>query len=211
MLWMKKIIWPPFLYSFLKLIEASPLEKKILDCGAGGPQPPLALFHSHGFDTYGIDILKSQIEKAEEFCKENNIKIDFREGDMRSIPFEEESFSHIFTQHSICHLSKDDTRNTIDEIYRVLRKGGYCFVDFASVDCSYFGAPTLGEEVQKGEFQYTDSDGDLVLHSFYEDNEPDIFFDEFEIIRKDKIFSEYRTGPGPRTDVHLHYYLKKPE
>lgn len=208
---MEKLIWPSFLYSFLNLIETSSLEKKILDCGAGGSRPPLILFHNFGYDAYGIDILKSQIEKAEEFCKENKINIDFREGDMCSIPFEDESFSHIFTQHSICHLSKDNTRNAIDEMYRVLRKGGYCFVDFASVDCSYFGAPNLGEEVRKGEFQYTDSDGDLVLHSFYEDNESDPFFDKFEIVRKDKMRSEYRSGPRQRIDVYLYYYLRKPE
>jgi hypothetical protein len=28
---------------------------KILDCGAGGPVPPLALFHQHRFEAWGID------------------------------------------------------------------------------------------------------------------------------------------------------------
>ena len=206
---MEKIIWPSFLYSFLKLIENSPLEKKILDCGAGGPKPPLVLFHNHGFDAYGIDISESQINRAKEFCEENEIKIDFRIGDMRLIPFENNFFSHIFTQHSICHLSKKDARNGIEEMYRVLRKEGYCFVDFMSVDCSYFRSPTLGKEIRKGEFQYTDDDGDLVLHSFYDDDEPEEFFRQFEIVRKDKIVSEYRSDPGQRTDCYLHYYLKK--
>jgi SAM-dependent methyltransferase len=206
---MRKIIWPSFLYSFLKLIETSPLEKKILDCGAGGPKPPLALFYSFGYNANGIDISGLQIKRAKEFCDKNNIRIDFREGDMRSIPFEDESFSHIFTQHSICHLKKDDAKKAIEEMHRVLRKGGYCFVDFMSVDCSYFRDATLGDEIGKDEFQYTDDDGELVLHCFYEDYEPDIFFDKFEIVRKDKIQSEHRSGPSQRTDVYLYYYLKK--
>lgn len=207
---MKKIIWPSFLYSFLKIIDSSPLEKKILDCGAGGPQPPCVLFHNHGYEAYGIDISDVQIEKSRVFCEKNNLEINFCEGDMRLIPFEDEFFSHVFTQHSICHLSKNDARKTIEEMHRVLRKGGYCFVDFMSVDCSYFRAPSLGEEIRKGEFHYTDDDGDLVLHCFYEDNEPDTFFSGFEIIRKDKILSEYRSNPEQRIDAFLHYYLKKP-
>ena len=30
------------------------LEKTVLDCGAGGRYPPLALFHQHGYDAFGI-------------------------------------------------------------------------------------------------------------------------------------------------------------
>ena len=38
------------------------LEKTVLDCGAGGRRPPLALFYNDGYKTAGIEILDSQIE-----------------------------------------------------------------------------------------------------------------------------------------------------
>ncbi|MCG3218966.1 MAG: SAM-dependent methyltransferase, partial [Candidatus Heimdallarchaeota archaeon] len=52
---MEPIIRATMLYEFLKECLNSPLEKVILDCGAGGRQPPLALFNAYEFETHGID------------------------------------------------------------------------------------------------------------------------------------------------------------
>jgi hypothetical protein len=46
-----EITWATPLYEFLRQCNASPLAKKILDCGAGGARPPLSLFHHHGYET----------------------------------------------------------------------------------------------------------------------------------------------------------------
>ncbi|MHA1290912.1 MAG: hypothetical protein ACTSPB_26300, partial [Candidatus Thorarchaeota archaeon] len=61
---MEQLIFPPRMYNFLWTIRNSTLEKKILDCGAGGRFPPLAIFHQHGFETHGIDLSDDQIERA---------------------------------------------------------------------------------------------------------------------------------------------------
>ena len=42
------------LYKFLEYCNKSNMEKKILDCGAGGNMPPLGLFYSEGYETYGF-------------------------------------------------------------------------------------------------------------------------------------------------------------
>jgi hypothetical protein len=46
-----KKFYPSSLYDFLRFIKANPVNKKILDCGAGGPNPKLAFFHENGFET----------------------------------------------------------------------------------------------------------------------------------------------------------------
>ena len=80
------------IYGFLGYINAKvPLEKgqprgKILDCGAGGPVPPLALFAQHGFEACGIDISEEHLEKANRFCEESGLDIHLQSGDMRKIP-----------------------------------------------------------------------------------------------------------------------------
>ena len=42
---MVEVTWATPLYKFLRLCNASPLAEEVLDCGAGGSNPPLSLFY----------------------------------------------------------------------------------------------------------------------------------------------------------------------
>ena len=205
-----KDIWPLSLYRFLKLIEKVELEKKVLDCGAGGPRPPLALFHDHGYETHGIDISESAIVASEKFARERDMNLNIINGDMREIPFDDESVSFVFSQNSVCHLTKKDTMVAINEMNRVLRPGGYLLVDFMSTESSYYGSPTLGEEVGPSEYQYIDDDGHKVLHCFHSDGEPDKYFTELKIIRIVKTISQNLSRKVLDVDARMDYYAKKP-
>lgn len=61
-------------YGFLSRIAAALPEgetltgRTILDCGAGGPVPPSALFCQHGLQTWGIDASQAQLERAMRIC-----------------------------------------------------------------------------------------------------------------------------------------------
>lgn len=180
------------LYGFLKECNASPLEKEVLDCGAGGNKPPLALFYEHGYKTYGIDISDEQIELAHRFSKETNMELNITKGDIRCIPFDSESLSFVYSINTLCHLSKKDTVTAMKEIERVLKPNGLCFINFVSVDDVYFGH---GHKVGKGEFiQEEDWYPGIIKEghvcSYYEDEEPDKYFLHFEIFRKEKRINE---------------------
>ena len=90
---------------------------KILDCGAGGPVPPLALFAEHEFDTWGIDTSDEQLERARQYCNEKGMQIKFCKGDMRQIPFGDESYDCVYEHYAMCHLSKKETTKAICEMY----------------------------------------------------------------------------------------------
>ena len=206
---MMDLIWPSYMYKFLNIIEKVPLEKKILDCGAGGPRPPLALFSQYGYETHGIDISASAISSALKFSEEHQLNLNIIEGDMRKIPYDDESFSFVFSQNSICHLTRKDTEKAIGEITRVLRPGGYCFIDFVSAESSYCGAESLGRETGPGEYQYIDEDGETVLHCFHSDGEPDRYFSGLKIVRRYKIISENLSRSSVDIDVRMEYYATK--
>ncbi|MCB2291548.1 class I SAM-dependent methyltransferase [Clostridium sp. CS001] len=158
------------------------LDKKILDCGAGGNLPPLAIFSEHGYKTHGIDISQAQIELAKAFEVEHNLELGIKEGDMKSLDFENESISFVYSYNSIFHMSKDEIAIVIKEIYRVLPKGGLAFINFTSTsDCR----ATLGEKVGEGEY-LQEEHGEKILHSYFEDNEAERFFDGFKVIYKEK-------------------------
>lgn len=202
---MIKQFYPPSLYNFLRYAVSNPLEKKILDCGAGGPDPKLSLFYENGFETYGIDISVDQINESIKFCEKQCINLNIIKGDMRKIPFESEFFGSAFSYNSIFHLSKKDTGVAIDEIFRVLKKGGLYYVNFLSIDDIWFGE---GEEKNPGEMITKEGD-EVYLHSYYKDDEPDNYFANFEIIFKEKTHilkgRYFNTG---RTCI-LEYIVKK--
>ncbi len=200
---MDNIIFPPRMYSFLWAIRECELEKKILDCGAGGRLPPLAIFHQHGFETYGVDISDEQIEKAQVFSKKHGIDLNILKGDMRSLNFADGFFSHVYSQNSIFHLTKKDTKTAMLEMKRVLSNGGYMYVNFLSIEDQGYGE---GEEAGPGEWIAPEYD-ELTLHSFYADDEPDIYFEGMELLYRTKKTTEIRDGPY--TMVTLEYIAKK--
>lgn len=202
---MKKIVGPAPLYTFLKFCNLSPLDKEVLDCGAGGKYPPLSLFYEHGYKTWGIEIYEEGINKAMEFSKENNMDLKIIKGDMCNIPFDNESISFAYSYNSIFHMPKKGIELAIKEIERVLKKDGLCFINLLSVeDCGY----GEGKELNKGEFVQSEYEKQ-VIHSYYEDNEADKYFNSFEVIRKEKRIIEQKIDEEDYKFVYIDYICRK--
>jgi ubiquinone/menaquinone biosynthesis C-methylase UbiE len=170
---MKKVIWATPLYKFLRECNASPLEKTVLDCGAGGDDPPLQLFYEYGYKTCGIEVAENPLKQAKNFCRENKIELNILKGDMRQIPFKSESLSFIYSFNAIFFMTKEDIAISMKEIERVLKSNGLCFVNFLSVD-----------DPKRNTFckSFLGSAG----FSYHEDDEPDKYFGNFEIVHKEK-------------------------
>jgi len=191
------------------MTEKIEMEKVILDCGAGGGRPPLGLFAEWGYKCDGNDISEQAINATRQFASKHNLEIDIRIGDFRSIPFDDEFFSFVFTQNSLNHLTKKDTEIAIAEMKRVLKPGGLLFADFMSVDCSYCNEEVMGKLVGDYEFFGVHGEGES-LHSFYRNDEPDKYFDDMETVQKKKVESVNFHRNTTSTDVLLMYYLRKP-
>ncbi|MDO5517107.1 MAG: class I SAM-dependent methyltransferase [Clostridium sp.] len=178
---MKDIIRQIPLYRFLKYCNETGMDKNILDCGAGGDCPPLSLFADYGYITRGIEFSKNQLEKAKKFQKDKGQNLNIELGDMRNLKFKNESFSFIYSYNSIFHMSKIDIQETINEFNRILKSGGLMFVNFLTTSDYRCGN---GEELGKNQYNQMD-DGVPIIHSYFEENEPDKFFENMEIIYKE--------------------------
>jgi ubiquinone/menaquinone biosynthesis C-methylase UbiE len=200
-----KIIASAPIYTFLSYCNDSPLDKEVLDCGAGGSFPPLALFSEYGYRTHGIDISVKQLEKSRQFCNDTGMELDIVNGDMRDLPFKSESMSFVYSYASICHMTKDDVGVAMQEITRVLKRGGLCFV-------SYCAAPDrclCGTEPEKpGEYPI-EEDGETGVHSIFHDTEPDRYFQAFTFLRKEKRQIEDTGEQGGKGWAELLYFAKK--
>jgi ubiquinone/menaquinone biosynthesis C-methylase UbiE len=177
-------------YSFLSFLNAKQkngdLKKKlkILDCGAGGAMPPLAIFVEQGFDAWGIDISEDQLDMAKQFCVENDVKINFQKADMQRIPFTNESFDCVYEHYSMCHLSKEATKQAINEMQRVTRKNGFAMLGVISMDT--WPKSIFGKEKQKGEFWVEEADESSYMHCMFSDEEADKLVQGWKIVSKEK-------------------------
>jgi ubiquinone/menaquinone biosynthesis C-methylase UbiE len=167
------------LYNFIGYCNNECSEKKVLDCGAGGENPPLRLFSSYGYKTTGIEIDEEQLNAAKIFSKKNQMNLGIINGDMRHLPFNDNQFDCAYSYNSIFHMKKDDIEKSIHELKRVIKPSGLLFVNFLSIDDFMHGQ---GKELGKDEFEELD----LVIHSFHSDDEADQYFTDMILIRKEK-------------------------
>ncbi len=176
-----EIIWATPLYEFLRQCNATRLKKTILDCGAGSHAdrpPPLFLFHQYGYKTCGIEIEKKALANATRFCRKNGVPLNIIRGDMRRIPFKNRLFSFVYSYNAIMFTTKADIAVAMREIQRVLKPHGLCFVNFQSVD-----------DPDRRPFRRNAFVRDLLRSkrfSRHKDNEADVYFRDFEILRKEK-------------------------
>lgn len=173
-------------YGFLSMITARRERgdalpgSRILDCGAGGPVPPLALFQQHGFECWGIDASETQLARGREFSEEQDIDLLLHHGDMRQIPFGDDTFDYVYEQYSMCHLCKRDTARAVAEMHRVLKRGGLCFLGVISADT--WPRSLFGREEEPGEY-WGEEDGDeRRLHSMFTTQEAEALVSAFDIV-----------------------------
>lgn len=196
------------LFTFLLYCNGENMEKRILDCGAGGTLPPLAIFHSHGYETYGIDINEKAIESAKVFEGKHNISLNIIKGSMLDIPFESNYFGFVYSYNAVFHMSKKEINEAIKEMYRVLKPGGLCFINFASNDDD---RSMVGVMVSEGEY-LQEEHGEQILHSYHDESEAEHYFEnnQFEVVYKEV---RKRTGPamkgGKVTLGYVDYIVRK--
>ena len=199
---MIEIIWATPLYEFLRQCNASPLTKDVLDCGAGGSHPPLSLFYQYGYKTYGIEIAEDSLVEAQRFCADNNMPLGIIRGDMRCIPFLDNEFSFVYSFNAIDFMTKSDIALSMWEITRVLKGDGLCYVNFLSVDDAETWEP----------FCKTASALELLKSerfAHFEDNEADVYFEPYDILRKEKRVQDKLWEGKLRRRAEIEYIARK--
>jgi SAM-dependent methyltransferase len=195
------ITWATPLYEYLRQCNATALEKRVLDCGAGGDEPPLSLFYQYGYQTFGIEIAGEALARASRFCREKGMPLNIFRGDMRHIPFASESFGFVYSFNSIMFMTKPDIALCMGEIERVLKPGGLVYVNFVSVD-----------EPDKGPFCETAPARELLKSERFaqhEDKEPDAYFANFTVVLKQKRYEDKLHGRGRLNQVYIEYIARK--
>lgn len=110
------------LWNCVKLfMDRFPSNSLILDVGCGNGK----------YMNYRNDITMKGIDISAELVKIcNNKGFDVIKGSMTDIPFNDNTFDGIICVASYHHLTNDyDRKKTLNELYRVIKPGGYCFIE----------------------------------------------------------------------------------
>jgi len=203
----KELLYPAPFYNFLSYISKSDINGPILDCGSGGPFPKQALFVKLGFDTIGIEFSEERLQMAQDYAEQHKLEFSMQLGDMRLISFDSNYFGHVYSWNTIFHMNKIDIKKAINEMIRVLKPGGLCFVNFLSVDSEFYGE---GEEQNPGEFLQFEGD-EKIMHTFFTDEESDSFFEnlEIEILYKEKRILHKKLEERIMKDSYIDYIVQK--
>ncbi len=93
----------------------------------------------------------------------------------------------------------------MQEITRVLKKGGLCFVNF----CGVADRVLCGEEPQQpGEYP-NEEEGHEGVHSIFADDEPGQYFNACTLLRKEKHQIEHFKEQGDHGWAELLYFARK--
>lgn len=118
------------LLSVVKTNELNMLElkkgTKLLEVGIGRGE---LLCHcaKKGADVTGIDYSKDSVDIAKETMREFP-SADLQIADCRNLPFISESFERVFAGDVIEHMSFEDGIKMLQEMYRVLKPGGFMLI-----------------------------------------------------------------------------------
>ena len=101
--------------------------ERLLDIGCNWGRWSIAAAQK-GYRPVGIDPSLDAVLAARRVSKQLGAETDFVVGDARFLPFRTDSFDAVFSYGVFQHFSKENTRTSLDEAVRVLKKNGYLLV-----------------------------------------------------------------------------------
>jgi len=118
-----------------KDVERSSVQ--ILETGFGSGSN-LWFVAREGFSVSGIEASQTAVDKARERFKRECLSGELKLGDFTSLPFESSSFDLVIDRAAITHVGRSEHCETIGEIHRVLKMGGFFhFNAYADSHSSY--------------------------------------------------------------------------
>jgi ubiquinone/menaquinone biosynthesis C-methylase UbiE len=89
----------------------------------------------------------------------------------------------VFSYNASIHLTKSDTKKAVDEMFRVLKKGGLLCINLLWNKDVH---PSMGEEKESGEF-WNKEHGQETVHTFFTEEEVGSLLKGTKILLKDKV------------------------
>ena len=178
-----------------------------LDLGCGLGRHTIQFARAE-FNTFAFDLSEKSIHSSKEWSDKEDLKIDFRVGDMLNLPYKSDSMDCILCRNVISHTDTEGMKKVVNEIFRVLRKDGECYLTLGSKETWGFKQdwPVVDENTK---IRIEDGPENGIPH-FYADTDL-IFklFSDFKIINVDHIQSIISENDAFKNSWHYHLLIRK--
>lgn len=98
--------------------------KSVLDAGCGSGRHTLALLRE-GFEVRSLDSSQTALDIASELTAPYGNNVKYELGNLACLPFEDASFDAVLCWGVLHYLSGEEFSQSINELYRVLKPGGF--------------------------------------------------------------------------------------
>lgn len=108
------------------ILKYTPRFGSVLEAGCGLGRYNFYLSH-FGIDIIGLDFSEETINHLKEWSKRNGYNLNFITGDVKRLPFEDNSLSGYLSFGVIEHF-EEGPKIVLDEAFRVLKPGGIAII-----------------------------------------------------------------------------------
>ena len=107
--------------------------QRLLDVGCGTGTLALLIQHAHpDAEVHGLDVDQQILDIARHKAEKAGATLILHQGTATRLPYPDESFDCVFSTLMLHHLKREEKRQALMEIYRILKPGGELHVvDFA--------------------------------------------------------------------------------
>ncbi len=178
--------------------------REILDLGCGAGRH-LVYLGSLGFSVHGMDLSENGLLHTRAWLWAEELPAWLVKGDMTCLPYQDDSFDAVISIHVIFHNPLAKMRDSIAEVYRVLRPGGLALLTFQSTRSYRYKS---GIEIEPGTFIPENGSDNGIPHHFSDLEELGREFKTF-IVRKVEL--DERRGEEGDLSSHWVALVQKPE
>lgn len=147
-------------------------------CGFGAYS---AMLSANGYRVSGFDVAASSVALTKKLLAHVGLESgEYKMCDICDIAFPDASFDAAVAHAVIDHLSAERAKTALNELFRIVKKGGIVYLSFDPLEEDDLTQPH--EVLPDGSFLYTRGDMDGLLFRHYSDDDIDCLFSGFDIV-----------------------------
>ena len=206
----KEKIWKsPSIESYYLLNRWKSQNKKyFLDLGCGLGRHSI-LFGKNEFNVSCFDISQEAINRTKDWAEKENLKFDYKVGDMLKLPYNNEQFDCIYCRNVISHTDTEGMKQIIKELYRVMKKDGECYLTLGSKDTYGFKQKDWPLVDENTRLKMQEGPEYNVPHFYADYNLIKELFKEFKIINIYQVIDYYEAEEELLDSYHYHILIQK--
>lgn len=185
-------------------------KEKFLDLGCGLGRHSI-LFGKNDFDVSCFDISQEAVKRTKEWAEIENLKFDYKVGDMLELPYNNNQFDCIYCRNVISHTDTEGMKKVIKELNRVMKDDAECYLTLGSKDTWGFKQADWPLIDPKTRLRMDEGPEYKIPHFYVDYDLIKELFKDFDIVNVYQVVDYYETENKTNNSYHYHILIHKKE